>query len=83
MSVGDDFHSSFSHHYHHLYLNFSSSSFSFCLFLLLLAQPKVLNAHDDKVRSMAVIEGGLIVSGSGSNDGYANVWKLLDWFKKK
>lgn len=43
-------------------------------------QPKVLNAHDDKVRSMAVIEGGLVVSGSGSNDGYANVWRLLEWF---
>ena len=47
------------------------------------SQPKVLSAHDDKVRSMAVIENGLVVSGSGSNDGYANVWRLPEWFKNK
>lgn len=43
-------------------------------------QPKILGAHDDRVRSMAATDGDLVVSGSASNDGYANVWKALDWF---
>lgn len=49
-------------------------------FFLSLLQPKILDAHDDRVRSMATTDSDLVVSGSASNDGYANVWKVLDWF---
>lgn len=47
-------------------------------------QPKILSAHDDKIRSMAATDTDFIISGTGSNDGYANVWKLNnDWFNNK
>jgi WD40 repeat protein len=44
--------------------------------------PKILDAHDDKVRSMTYAHDNLVVSGSGSNDGYANVWLLMNWFNE-
>ncbi len=41
--------------------------------------PKILTAHDeDVVRSMTTTDLGLVVSGGGSNDGYAAVWKIID-----
>ena len=50
------------------------------LSLSLSLQPKILDAHDDKVRSMTYTDNDLVISGSGSSDGYANVWKLMNWF---
>ena len=29
---------------------------------------------------MAATDGDFVISGTGSNDGYANVWRLLNWF---
>jgi len=29
---------------------------------------------------MAATDGEFVISGTGSNDGYANVWRLLNWF---
>jgi len=39
--------------------------------------PKILCAHDDFIRTMTTTELDLVVSGSGSNDGYAAVWKAI------
>ena len=39
--------------------------------------PKVLSAHDDSIRAMTMTDIGIVVSGSGSNDGYAAVWKAI------
>ena len=43
---------------------------------LLKAKPKCLAAHDDFIRTIAVCDEGFVVSGSGSKDGYAAVWKV-------
>lgn len=40
--------------------------------------PKILSAHDDFIRAMTMTDVNLVVSGSGSNDGYAAVWKTFD-----
>ena len=40
--------------------------------------PKTLSAHDDFIRTMALTDIDLVVSGSGSNDGYAAVWKTIE-----
>ncbi|XP_064390459.1 DENN domain-containing protein 3-like [Halichondria panicea] len=41
--------------------------------------PKILTAHDeDVVRSMTMTDLNLVVSGGGSNDGYAAVWKTIE-----
>lgn len=39
--------------------------------------PKILSAHDDFIRTMTMTDIDLVVSGSGSNDGYAAVWKAI------
>ena len=39
--------------------------------------PKILSAHDDSIRTMTTTELNLVISGSGSNDGYAAVWKAI------
>ncbi len=39
--------------------------------------PKILTAHDDFIRTMTMTDINLVVSGSGSNDGYAAVWKAV------
>jgi len=39
--------------------------------------PKVLSAHEDNVRTMTMTDINLVVSGGGSSDGYAAVWKTL------
>ncbi len=44
-----------------------------------LQMPKILIAHDeDVVRSMTMTDLNLVVSGGGSNDGYAAVWKTIE-----
>ena len=40
--------------------------------------PIILSAHNDIVRTMAMTDINLVVCGSGSNDGYATVWKTID-----
>ena len=41
--------------------------------------PKILSAHDDDVvRSMTMTDINMVVSGGGSNDGYAAVWKAIE-----
>ena len=40
------------------------------------ATPKCLAAHDDFIRTIAVCDAGFVVSGSGSKDGYAAIWKV-------
>ena len=39
--------------------------------------PKILSAHDDHIRTMTMTDIDLVISGSGSNDGYAAVWKAI------
>jgi len=39
--------------------------------------PKILSAHEDFIRTMTLTDINLVVSGSGSNDGYAAVWKTI------
>ena len=46
------------------------------LFLSLSLHQSQLSAHEDIVRTMAVADR-YVVSGSGSNDGYAAVWRTL------
>ena len=41
--------------------------------------PIILSVHTDIVRTMAAMTDiNLVVCGSGSNDGYATVWKTTD-----
>lgn len=42
-----------------------------------LQMPKILSAHEDFIRTMTMTDIDLVVSGSGSNDGYAAVWKAI------
>lgn len=40
--------------------------------------PKILSAHEDFIRTMTLTDINLVISGSGSNDGYAAVWKAIE-----
>lgn len=47
-----------------------------CLVLCSSLQiPKVLSTHNDLIYAMTMTDISLVVSGSGSNYGYAAIWK--------
>jgi len=53
--------------------NYFPITSSYCI-----QMPKILSAHEDFIRAMALTGIDLVVSGSGSNDGYAAVWKTIE-----
>lgn len=61
----------------HVALGMAQIEISVSTVCLLLQMPKILSAHEDFIRTMTLTDIGLVVSGSGSNDGYAAVWKAL------